>query len=52
MNAHVFVSFSDVTERDLSMLKNMYFWLGVARSYRKENVRETGASELARNLKL
>lgn len=30
----------------------MYFWLGAARSYRKENVRETGASELARNVKL
>lgn len=51
MNAHVFVLFSDVSERDLSMLKNMYFWLGTARSYRKENV-ETGASELARSVKL
>lgn len=51
MNAHVFDLFSDVSERDLSMLKNMYFWHGTARSYRKENI-GTGASELARNVKL
>jgi len=33
------------------MLKNMYIWLAVTRSYRKENV-EIGDSELARNVKV